>query len=94
MSRFATGLRLLDLAIFPLEPPSLFFGGHGLLHEVVRSVFLVDSRAKELGWAFNDRSCLGKRWNLALSVVFLVMSVGIENRSHLDELKIALQLRS
>ena len=94
MRLLATGLRLLNLSILALEAPSLLLGSHRLLHEVVRPVSFVDSSTVKFRRAFDDRACLRERWDFSFAIVLLVMPVWIEDRSHLDELKVTLQLGS
>ncbi len=94
VSGLATSLCPLDLVVLPLEAPILFLNGHGLFNEVLGPILLFDSRAVKLRWTFDDSARLRECWDFTPASVFLVVSVGIEDRAHLDELEITLELRS
>lgn len=94
MSLLATCLAVLYLCILPLEASRLLFHCHCLIHKVIGTVFLIDPCAEEFCWALDDSSGLGERGYLAFSGVFLIVSMGIEDRPHLDELEVTLELGS
>lgn len=54
----ATRRLLLDLCIFPLEPASFLFGGHGFLDKILHAVLFVDSGTVELCWTLDHRTGL------------------------------------
>lgn len=88
------GLRVLNLVVLPLEPARLLFVSHLFFHEVLGTIFPVDAGGIPFSWTFNYGSHLGECRNLALSGVFLVVAMRIEDVTHFDELKVSFELGS
>ena len=90
MSLLSACLLVLNLVILPSEASILFLSIHSLFDEVLRSVFAVDTSGEVFGWALDDSAGLREVGDFGLGGL-LVMSVGIEDGAHGDELKIALE---
>jgi hypothetical protein len=90
----AAGLLLLDLLVFPLKAASLPLSCNSFLNKILCAVLLIDSRAVPFRWPLDDCSNLRKCGDFVLSRRLFVVTMGVKNGSHFDDLKIAFQLRS
>ena len=91
VSLLAARLGILNLVVFPLEATSLLLIPHLFFHEILGSVFPVDATRVPLCRAFDDGAQLRKCRNFTLATVLLVVSMGIEDITHLDKLEISFQ---
>lgn len=90
----AAGLCVLDLVVFSLETTVLLLPRHGFFNEILSSFLLVDPGGVELGGSFYDGADLGELRDLrVLGSGLLVVTVGIEDGSHAEELQIAFEGR-
>lgn len=83
MCLLSTSLRLLDLIVLPPQPTRFLFCGHGFFNKGASTILLINSRAIPLSGTFDYRSDLREAGYLALSRVFLVVSMRVEDRSQL-----------
>lgn len=91
-SLFAARLASLDLAILFLEATVLLLFGKHLLDEVALAILVLHAAREVLCRALNDSADLAVLRCLHLAAIFLVMAVGIKHISHLQQLKIPLEL--
>ena len=89
VSLLSTSFRRLYVIVFPLKSASLCFIAHFFLDEVAGTILFINATRVPFRWSFNNSPNLRKRRNFAFTVVLLVMSMGIKNVSHLNQLKIA-----
>lgn len=91
MSLLPARLRVLNLAVFPLEATSLCLVPHLRFHKVLGSIFPIDAPRVPLSWSLDDCANLRESRYFALPAILLVVPVRIEHIAHFDELKIAFE---
>lgn len=91
MSFLAARLRILNLTVFSLEATSLCLVAHLLFHKILGSIFPVDATRIPLGRPLDDCADLREGGHFTFSGILLVVPVGIEDVSHLNELQVALE---
>jgi len=84
----------LDVAILPLETTSVFLAGKNFVDKGLLAILVVESAREVLGGALDDGADMGILRRSHLAVLLLVVSMRIKHVTHLQELKISLQLRS
>jgi len=88
----AARLPSLQLAILPLEPPSLLLARKYLLHKRLLPLLVLDPARKELRRTLNDGAHLAVLRRLHLTAVLLVVPVRIKDVAHFEKLQVALEL--
>ena len=71
---------------------SLLLASQHFLDKRPLALLVLDAAGEVLGRPFDDGADLTILWCLHLAILFLVVAVGIEHTTHLDELEIALEL--
>lgn len=84
-------LHALDITVLGLEASCLSFQCHCLLHEGLLAILLCNAATEELCGALDDGSHLGEVWWLGFAVFLLIVSLGIQHRTHSNQLQISLE---
>lgn len=84
----------LDVAILSLETASVFLTGEDFVDKGLLAILVVEPAREVLGRTLDDGADVGIFRRSHLAILLLVMSVGIKHVTHLQELKISLQLGS
>jgi inosine/guanosine/xanthosine phosphorylase family protein len=90
----SAGLGTLDVAILLLEAASVLLAREDFVDEGLLAILVVESTREVLGRTLNDGADMGVLWRSHLATILLVMSMRIKHVTHLQQLKISLQLRS
>jgi hypothetical protein len=77
MRFLATGLRTLNLIVFPLETPAVLLDRHGLFDKVLCPVLLIDPGAIPFCRPLDHRPDLGECRDFALATVLLIVPATI-----------------
>lgn len=82
----------LDVAILSLETASVLLAGQDFFDKGLLAILVVDSAREVLGGSLDDGTNLGVFRRSHLAILLLVMSMRIKHVTHLQQLKISLQL--
>lgn len=91
MTFSAARLRSLNLGVFPGEAPTRTLTGHDLLHKGSLAITVGQTTREEIGGTCYEGADLGKLRSLGFGVFFLVEALGVEDGTHFEKLKVALQ---
>jgi hypothetical protein len=91
-SLLSTALLDLHFAVLLLEAAVLLLSGKDLLHEGAFAVLVLDSGGEVLGRALDDGANLAVLGCLHLATILLVVTMRVENVSHLQKLQVSFKL--
>ena len=83
----------MNVAVLGLEAPVFSLLGHRLGDESLLAVLLGNAAAEELGRALYDGSDLRELRQLGLATFFFVVSLGVQDGAHAQQLQISLEFR-
>lgn len=91
MTLFATSFGDLDIVVFVLEAAGLALASEDFLNKCLLPIRILKPCAVVLSGAFYESSRLRELRDFEFSIVLFIMPVRVENVTHFEQLKIALQ---